>query len=111
MASPFVNRMTLLTVSRNRSASGQSVPTVVNGGTIGVSLNTINSLESTIGGQTTREGEVLQATCRRSPTSEAVVDNSFARIEGDLYKVSGVSKGGFNRRELIFTLERVSEVQ
>lgn len=112
MAGQFQHRMTVRNVTRTRSASGQSRVMVTNGNTFGVRLNTITGLERDVNrGQITTDGTIVQATVRRSTMTNTLQENSYVSIESQDYKITGISKGNFDRRYLVLNLEAVGSIQ
>lgn len=111
MAAPYLQRLTLLTVTRTRGASGEEATSTTDGNTFGATVTTVNPLQSNINGEVDRSGTVLQATTRLTPLTNAVTTDDFMRFDGDVYRVDGVSKGSYGRRDITFTLLRSGVVQ
>ena len=111
MSSGFDKRMTQLNVTRTRTASGMSSVTTTDGNNFGVRLVTLNGQDGNLNEGVPTSGNILLATLRESALSRAIPTESYVRIEGSIYRVSGISKGNFDRQHLNLTLRLVDEVQ
>lgn len=111
MAGAYLQRLTLLVVTRIRGASGEETTSTSDGTVFGATVSTVNPLQSSVNGEVDRDGVIVQAVVRLSPLSEAVTTDDYMRLDGDIYRVDGVSKGSFGRREITYTLRRAGVVQ